>query len=410
MKVLEAIVIQPQLLVSGASIAAEKLSIALAQHCDIDIANMGIHLSESTAEDATPPRLRRLPVRVGSLLPQIGPMPSRARAPFHISDIPRAVRRGNYDIVHLHNPWPSLEMMRVARACLTADVPYVVSTHGFVEIANPGLFRKLNAAERIAWDILVDRPVRFVVRHAKRIFALSPADIPIVKRFGFPEPHIDIIPNGVDIPPLRSEPFPDEGKVYSKYGLSFPRDLNSIACFFLANHSPNKGLHVLLEAFTMLTRPYDLIIGGDKRDFIDYDAYMRRCAPHQRIVFTGFLTPHELTAMFRYADLFVFPSLADTFPNVVLEAMAHGVPVVATEVGGIPYQLDGGCGVLIQPGDANAIAAAVDSLADDHEKISEMGRRARSRVQRHFSWTGAAAEAYRAYSSLVKEGHTSSTH
>jgi glycosyltransferase involved in cell wall biosynthesis len=377
---------------------------ALAQHCDIDIANMAGKFSVRTSEEVVLPRLRRLPVQVGNVLSLTkGLLPNRVRTPFYTSDIPRTVRRGGYDLVHLHNPLPALDMMRIARACLATGVPYVVSSHGFVEIADPGSFGALSAAERIAWDLLVDRPLRFVVRHAVRIFALSPNDIPIVENFGFRGRHIDIIPNGVDLPPPRPEPSPDEVMVYSKFGLPFPRDQRRIVCFFLANHTPNKGLPVLLDAFTMLDRPYELIVGGDKRDFVDYEAYLRRCGPNQRIVFTGYLSSAEVTAMFRYSDLFVFPTLADTFPNVVLEAIAHGVPVVATRVGGIPYQVDNGCGVLVESGDAAAIAVAVDALAVHRQRLSEMGRLARVRAEREFSWTRSAAEAYRIYRSIVEE-------
>ena len=69
-----------------------------------------------------------------------------------------------------------------------------------------------------------------------------------------------------------------------------------------------------------------------------------KCRPDQQIIVTGRLRDDEVGAALRRSDLFVFPTLADTFPLVVLEAMAHGVPVLASRVGGIPHQLDERCG------------------------------------------------------------------
>ncbi|MES2866102.1 MAG: glycosyltransferase family 4 protein, partial [Actinomycetota bacterium] len=95
----------------------------------------------------------------------------------------------------------------------------------------------------------------------------------------------------------------------------------------------------------------------------------------------------------RRSDIFVFPTLADTLPLVVLEAMAQGLPVIASSVGGIPYQLDDACGVLVEPGDPAALAAAVQRLAAQPMMLAAMGRRARARVGTHFTWETAAASA-----------------
>jgi alpha-maltose-1-phosphate synthase len=128
------------------------------------------------------------------------------------------------------------------------------------------------------------------------------------------------------------------------------------------------------------------------------------CRPGQRIIVTGRLSDPEVGALFRRSDLFVFPTLADTFPLVVLEAMSHGLPVLASKVGGIPYQIDESCGVLVQPGCSSSLADAVSALAAAPEQLAAMGQNAHARVRAEFTWRHAAAQALAGYSQAIGRG------
>jgi glycosyltransferase involved in cell wall biosynthesis len=174
---------------------------------------------------------------------------------------------------------------------------------------------------------------------------------------------------------------------------------------FLANHTPNKGLGVLFEAFSRLRCPYRLIVGGEQRAQVDYARALAACGPDQQIVLTGRLSDAEVAALYRRADLFVFPTLADTFPLVVLEAMAHGLPVVASKVGGIPHQVTSDTGILVEPGDGAGLAIALERLATAPPgALREMGLRARQRVSQEFSWERAAALAFAGYRRVLRVG------
>jgi glycosyltransferase involved in cell wall biosynthesis len=323
---------------------------------------------------------------------------------FYRSDLPDIVRRGGFDLVHIHNPMPGLEMARVARACRQTNVPYVVSTHGFNEIANGAEINRFGPLRRFIWRNFAVRPVEDVVRHANGIFALSPADFEIVRKMGYKGSNLSVVSNGVTPSPLSDSR--EDLAILEHLGIP-PRpadaDTAPIACIFLANHSPNKGLTVLLDAFASMQRPYLLMVGGEKRPHIAYERYLDACKPDQRIVFTGLLSDGEVVALFRRSDLFVFPTLADTFPLVVLEAMANGLPVVATEVGGIPYQLTKECGVVVPPGDARQFAAAVGSLSQDRERLRAMGANARLRATAEFTWTHAAIQALAGYKTILQD-------
>jgi glycosyltransferase involved in cell wall biosynthesis len=393
-RVLAAVVVPPHLSVSGGARAAEQLSAALAPHCDITVASMMNGTAAGTASFA-PGRARRVAVR--SWRPAGVPwsrLPDRYSTLFYRSDLSDIITRGDYDLVHLHNPLPALEMARVARACLARRIPYVVSTHGINEVANGSRIYGFDRLRRLAWDNLVVRPVSQVMRQASAIFALSPADVPIVRAMGFRgEP--DIVCNGVPMPsPARPS---TDAAALRRLGIPVERRPDQITCMFLANHTPNKGLPQLLEAVTRLDRPCLLIVGGERRDAIDYDRYLRACKPGQEIIVTGRVGDDDVAAMFRRSDLFVFPTLADTFPLVVLEAMSHGLPVLATRVGGIPHQVDATCGALVDPDDPAQIAAAIDRLADDPSHLRRLGERARGRVMAEFVWERAAERAMDGY-------------
>ena len=393
-KVLAAIVAPPHLAVSGGAKAGEMLSQALAQSCDMTVASMLSHeAGPMPFFHATPKR-----IQVTSTLPPLlpwGHIPKRYATLFYRSDISRHIRSGAFDLVHLHNPMPALEFARVARACRSAGVPYVVSTHGFNEVANGRRIYGFDPLRRAVWRGLVEGPVANAVRHAAGVFALSSADFRIVRAMGFTGTELCVVPNGVASPgPVDVAA---DRAVYRRLRISDVNPSDQVTCLFLANHTPNKGLPVLLEAFAGMKRPFQLIIGGDRRAGIDYDQAAARCGPSQRIVVTGHLTDDEVSALFRRADIFVFPTLADTFPLVVLEAMAHGVPVIASAVGGIPCQLTEETGILVPPGNAEALREAVAALTDDPARRAAMRRQARNRAASEFSWRTAAAMALAGY-------------
>lgn len=395
-RVLAPLIVPPHMSVSGGARAGEQLSAALAPYCRMSVASM-LNADASSLGSGT--GVTRVPVR--TWLPPGLPwarLPKRYRTLFYRSDIPDRIRPGAFDLIHLHNPMPALEMERVAGAARRAGIPYVVSTHGFNEVANG---RRIYGFDRLrgeVWRRLVEQPVGRVVRGASAILALSPADFGILDGMGYRGP-IHVVSNGVTAA-AAPDPALDQA-VHRKFGLP-ATDRSGLTCMFLANHTPNKGLPVLLSAFRGLDIPYTLIVAGDRRPEIDYSALQPDRAD-QRVIVTGHLADSEIAPLMRRADLFVFPTLADTLPLVVLEAMAEGVPVLASSVGGIPYQLEGGCGLLVPPGDAAALAQALTQVAADPAQREEMGRRARARIGQAFTWEAAARNALSAYHQVLAD-------
>lgn len=99
----------------------------------------------------------------------------------------------------------------------------------------------------------------------------------------------------------------------------------------------------------------------------------------------GTVPPAEVAQLLGTADLYVHPARADTFPSGVLEALACGTPVVANRVGGIPEQVTEQTGVLVEPGDPAALAAAIEALLADPERRARMGAAGAADARRRFS-------------------------
>ena len=188
--------------------------------------------------------------------------------------------------------------------------------------------------------------------------------------------------------------------------------------------SPEKGPHVLLEAFALVAQrrngvelhvvgkeglpPQEMLLNLDKTPRVQAlapyfrEGYLQRLREglpdrvRSRVHFHGWARHEELAAEYARADVFVFPSAWDEpFGIPVAEAMAAGLPVVATRVGGIPEIVsDGDTGLLVEPEDAESLAAAMEKLVGDAELRARLGDAGRRRAVERFSWERAAT-AYR---------------
>lgn len=396
MRVLAAIVIPPHLIVSGAVNAAKSLSQSIAAYCIVDIAVMSNCERQTTLGKAV--LLERKTVNPFSFTKSV--LPDKFRTLFYHSDIPNLVLSGDYDLVHLHNAIPTIEMKRIAKACVARGIPYIISTHGFVEIMGKDQAYNLKIYEKIAGKIFIDHPLRYVVQHATKVFAGSPYELPLLTDLEIPTTKISVITNGVNEYFLQS-PSPDQmDRVIRKFGLPFCEQSRPVTYFFLGNHTQNKGLPILLDTLMRTTEPYLMIVGGKKRNTINYERYCALCNPDQKIIFTDLLLDEEILALSYYADLFVFPTLADTLPLVVLDAMACGLPILSTQIGGIPYQVSSECGYLVPPGDSNALGEAIRYLSKNKELLESMGEAARNRAKTLFRWEEIARTAFAEYSSV----------
>lgn len=156
---------------------------------------------------------------------------------------------------------------------------------------------------------------------------------------------------------------------------------------------PNKGVHVLLDAMRILqSRGVEAkctIVGGSafgngKRTRYIQELHRMRPGNTELI---GYRTGNEFASLVRNADIFCCPSIwNDPFPMSLLEALASGLPVVASKTGGIPEQLAYGGGILVPPDDKEALATALQQLLEDTSYRQRLSGEALQASRGHFLW------------------------
>ncbi len=149
-----------------------------------------------------------------------------------------------------------------------------------------------------------------------------------------------------------------------------------------------KGYTVLLDAVAaMVAGGADVVLTlvGDGPDRAALERQADRLGLGARVTFPGARSPAEVVDELAGADVFVLPSFAEGVPVSLMEAMASGLPVVATRVGGVAELVDDGrSGLLVAPGDGDGLARAVGALLADASARTDMGRAGRARVEEGF--------------------------
>jgi glycosyltransferase involved in cell wall biosynthesis len=158
---------------------------------------------------------------------------------------------------------------------------------------------------------------------------------------------------------------------------------------FAARMEYGKAPLTLVNAFAQLRRRVSRVslrMAGDGPQRKEVETLACASALDGTCSFVGTYTgPVQRSAFMRSIDVFVLPSLAEGTPNGIIEAMAHGLPVIASAIGGIPDTVSPDSGILVNPGDVDALVEAMAALATDPERRAVMGKAARQQYERKFS-------------------------
>lgn len=218
---------------------------------------------------------------------------------------------------------------------------------------------------------------RMTVALADRVVAVSPAvRLYAIERLGVPDKKVEVIPNGVDVSRLSHLPDPLESR--SHFGF----DASDLVITCVANFRPVKGHCFLIQAFEQVHKEHPaarlLLIGdGIIRDQLQQSA--ASLGVSSRVKFAGEL--QDIRYALAASSVFVMPSLTEGMSNAILEALAAGIPVVATSVGGNTDLIrDGENALLVPPSDIKALAAAILRLARNPIEAERLGRNARASV------------------------------
>ena len=182
---------------------------------------------------------------------------------------------------------------------------------------------------------------------------------------------------------------------------------------FAARMEKMKGPMILMEAFAAAhaqDENISLNIAGDGSQRQKIAARAKALDVASRYRYHGVYThPEECRAFMESLDVFVMPSFTEGTPNSIVEAMACGKPIIASDVGGIPDMIGRESGILVPPGDTSALAAAMLLLAKDKDRRCRMGQAAKERHQQLFSPSAVVPLMLETYRRVTQNGHYAKT-
>lgn len=271
--------------------------------------------------------------------------------------------RGQVSLLHVHSSsgasfWRKSLFIVPAMAL---GVPYILHMHG-------GRFLDFYENDCSA---LGKRFVRRVFRQARHVVALSQEWVDALTQLA-PGCRVTMVPNPIEIPPWQA---------------TLQHQPPSV--LFLGLLLPAKGIEELIRAWVSVHARLpqaELVLGGVGDDMPRWKQLAAELGVGGVVRFPGWVLGEEKTALMQRCSVFALPSHREALPMSILEAMAAGVPVVATRVGGVPLAVDDGrTGLLVEPTDVPALATALLALLTDDARRLAFGQAGRAKARAEFS-------------------------
>ena len=317
--------------------------------------------------------------------------------------LPLLLRNRQVDV--LHEPW--------LYAPLVSPCPVVITVHDLLDLIDshagplPEGVRPPRSLRRQFARRALDR--------ATRIFAVSHAtQRELTRVFGVPEEKIEVVYNALDERFLSEPLTADAERILERHAVNYPFLL------YAGNIRPQKNLSRLIEAFAVVKAELagdpalgnlKLIVIGD--ELAKHPALRRevvRTRMRDEVRFLGFVPHNVLRVFYAHARAFLFPSLYEGFGLPPLEAMAHGTPVVTSNVSSLP-EVFGPAALLVNPENVFDIARGIRSVLTDEALRKDLIARGYERVK-CYSWERAAQQIHKAYEDVAagkKNGRSSRT-
>ncbi len=328
---------------------------------------------------------------IGQLPPnfQAAPLEAPDRSLQGYRQFRAALQRLRCDLVHIPN------LFAVPRVL---PCPYVMTVHDMLEHMS-------RAREQSGfWRSLHFQLTKRVLRGASRIFAVSKfTRSEIEKLFDIPSDRIEVVYNAIDERFLRGHASAaDRDLIAQRYQVTYPFLL------YAGRVSAHKNVVRMIEAFSALKTELErdqaypdlklIIIGDDLSGNPDLRRTVIRSGVQHDVRFLGFVPVETLRIFYDSAKIFVFPSLYEGFGLPPLEAMAHGTPVVTSNVSSLP-EVVGGAAVLVNPENVFEIMRALHRVLLDRQLRDRMKDRGYQQAAR-FSWDKSGARILQAYRQL----------
>ena len=301
-----------------------------------------------------------------------------------------AAQRGRFDLVHdnqclgtgllgmVSDGWP-----------LMATVHHPVTVDRALELAHARPRWRRVALRR--WYGFARMQVRVARRLPRLLTPSESSKADVVAHMGVASDRLAVVPAGVD--PARFRPLPRVARAPGRLIATASADV------------PLKGLVPLLEAVAKVRteRHADLVVVGRPRAHSGVEATVRRLGLETAVRFESDVTEERLVELYAEAEVAVVPSLYEGFSLPAVEAMACGLPLVATTGGALPEVVgpEGTAGMLVPPGDPGPLATAIGQVLDEPLLRRRLGAEGRHRVLERFTWRAAAEATVEQYRILL---------
>ncbi|MCD6184580.1 MAG: glycosyltransferase family 4 protein [Deltaproteobacteria bacterium] len=290
-------------------------------------------------------------------------------------------RTQKFDILHFFFSLPTGLLSLLPWAF--KNTPYIVSLRGS-DVPYYDIYNK-----KVHLFNLILKPVnKYIWKKAKKVVALSRGLKTTALRTA-PKQSFEVIPNGVETDLFKPSFKPGPCKKHSA------RQLRLITVSRLINR---KGIDHILEALAELNdKDVELLIVGTG----SYENSLKKICSELKldnvVTFYGYCPREQLFKLYNKADVFILPSLAESFGLVFAEAMACGLPVIGGRTGGVPDLVKEENGILVEPGNIAEIKDAVVKMKQGQKMRVCMGEANRKRVLEYYSWRKVAQKYYQIY-------------
>jgi len=312
-------------------------------------------------------------------------------------------------LLHLmSNTWTGLRLSLKVRGALRHTSAQLVHTNSLKTHFIGGLAARL-ARLPLIWhvrDLLAENEGYHLLRRAAcllrpHVIAISEA---VAEQFAGLPVEVTVIPNGISLDKF----YPDLPSLRLRSELGLTADDRVL--LVVSRLTPWKGHMTLLEAVARLADRWPrlkLVVVGEVAFWeAGYEQQLKQRAAElglaEQVIWTGFRS--DVPELLRLCDIFVLPSVREPFGRVIIEAMATGRPVVATDSGGVPeIVVDGQTGLLVPPEDAQSLMGAIETLLADSQCAQQMGAEGLARTRQLFSTDRVAQQVQRLYQRIFPE-------
>ncbi len=261
-------------------------------------------------------------------------------------------------------------------------------------------YSRLNANEKfmVSFNWFLRIFEEKMLENVRKIIAVSHfTKRELLDYYKVPEEKIRVIHNGVNT--SKFQPAKDKRKIKEELGFN-PNDLAIVS---VGRLYARKGLFTLIESMPAIIKRFKnakfIISGkGQSDEMHKLIVYAEKIGVKDNIIFTGYYPDKKLPKLYQAADVFAFSTFYEHHPFAVLEALSTGLPVVTTNVGGIPETIENGKnGFLVEPFNPKQFGDKILYLLDHPSEASEMGVLARKSILERFDWRIVVKDAMKVY-------------